>query len=130
MGCLSTIAGLLYHYGLILSRSYFGKISNNSSKSGCNFPGNLLHCYTDFLRRKVSQMAEYELVREIPNLCPNNQMRDVFFSEVETRDPVLYVRDFLKDSQAELTVDSKPDGTVTVYAVADGMTQKFIFTPV
>ena len=75
-------------------------------------------------------MAEYELVREIPNLCPNNQMRDVFFSEVETDDPVSYVRGFLKDSQAEITADRKPDGTVTVYAVADGMTQKFIFTPI
>lgn len=75
-------------------------------------------------------MAEYELVREIPNLCPNNQMRDVFFDEVETEDPVEYVRSFLKDSKSELSVDTKSDGTVTVYAVADGMTQKFIFTPV
>ena len=75
-------------------------------------------------------MAEYELVREIPNLCPNNQMRDVFFSEVETDDPVEYVRSFLKDSQAEITADQKADGTVTVYAVADGLTQKFIFTPI
>ena len=71
----------------------------------------------------------YELVREIPNLCPNNQMRDVFFDEVETEDPVAWVRSFLKDAQLEVTVDRKPDGTVTVYAVADGMTQKFIFTP-
>ncbi len=74
-------------------------------------------------------MADYELVREIPNLCRNNQMRDVFFSEVQTDDPVEYVRTFLKDSQLEVTVDRKADGTVTVYAVADGMTQKFIFTP-
>ncbi len=74
-------------------------------------------------------MADYELVREIPNLCRNNQMRDVFFSEVQTDDPVEYVRIFLKDSQLEVTVDRKADGTVTVYAVADGMTQKFIFTP-
>ena len=37
-------------------------------------------------------MAEYELVREIPNLCRNNQMRDIFFEEVETEDPVAYVR--------------------------------------
>ena len=71
----------------------------------------------------------YELVREIPNLCPNNQMRDVFFDEVETEDPVAWVRSFLKDAQLEVTVDRKPDGTVTGYAVADGMTQKFIFTP-
>ena len=75
-------------------------------------------------------MAFYELVREIPNLCPNNQMRDVFFDEVQTEDPVMYVRAFLRDSTAELSVDTKPDGTVTVYAVADGLTQKFIFTPV
>ena len=74
-------------------------------------------------------MAEYELVREIPNLCPNNQMRDVFFDEVETDDPVAYVREFLKDSQLEVMVDRKADGGIVVYAVADGMTQKFIFTP-
>ena len=75
-------------------------------------------------------MAEYELVREIPNLCPNNQMRDIFFDEIETEDPVCYVRNCLKDSQAELSVDHKSDGTVTVYAVADGLTQKFIFTKI
>ena len=75
-------------------------------------------------------MAEYELVREIPNLCPNNQMRDVFFQEVETEDPIAYVREFLKDSTSELTCEKRSDGSVTVYAVADGMTQKFIFTPI
>jgi hypothetical protein len=73
-------------------------------------------------------MAEYELVREIPNLCPNNQMRDVFFDEVETDDPVAYVREFLKDSQLDVMVDRKADGGIVVYAVADGMSQKFIFT--
>lgn len=75
-------------------------------------------------------MAWYELVREIPNLCRNNQMRDVFFSEVETEDPVAYVRQFLKDSQVEISQDRRSDGTIIVYAVADGMTQKFIFTPI
>ena len=75
-------------------------------------------------------MAEYELVREIPNLCRNNQMRDVFFQEVETEDPVEYVRNYLKDSKAELTAQRRNDGSVTVYAVADGLTQKFIFTPI
>ena len=75
-------------------------------------------------------MAQYELVREIPNLCRNNQMRDVFFDEVETDDPEAYVQNFLRASRAELTVDKKADGTVAVFAVADGMTQKFIFTPI
>ena len=72
---------------------------------------------------------EYELVREIPNLCRNNQMRDVFFSEVQTDDPVSYVRAFLKDSQTELSVEAQTDGSTVVYAVADGLTQKFTFTP-
>ena len=62
-------------------------------------------------------MKEYELVREIQNLCRNNQMRDVFISEVETDNPENYVRDFLKDSAACLTD-------------CDGLTQKFIFTPI
>ena len=74
-------------------------------------------------------MAQYELVREIPNLCRNNQMRDIFFDEVETSDPVAYVQNFLKDSQVEITAETKADGSVTIFAVADGLTQKFIFTP-
>lgn len=74
-------------------------------------------------------MAEYELVREIQNLCRNNQMRDVFFEEVETEDPVFYVRQLLAGKNVELGTDSRADGTLTVYASCDGLTQKFIFTP-
>jgi len=73
---------------------------------------------------------EYELVREIPNLCRNNQMRDIFFEEVETDDPVGYVRQVVKGSKVEITADSQPSGAITVYAIADGLTQKFIFTPI
>ena len=29
-------------------------------------------------------MAHYEVVREIENQCANNQMRDVFFREIES----------------------------------------------
>ena len=75
-------------------------------------------------------MAEYEMVREIKNLCPNNQMRDVFFDEVETDDPVQYVRTFLKGKALEISVDEKGNGAVTVYAVCDGLQQKFVFTPI
>ncbi len=75
-------------------------------------------------------MALYEVVREIPNLCRNNQMRDVFIDEVETQDPETYVRQFLKQLQTEISVDQKNDGTVVIYAVADGLTQKFTFSPI
>ncbi len=73
-------------------------------------------------------MKEYELVHEIQNLCRNNQMRDVFFEEVETDDPVAYVRSYFAGKAAELTVDEQGSGAVTVYASVNGMTHKFIFT--
>lgn len=75
-------------------------------------------------------MAEYEMVREIKNLCPNNQMRDIFFDEVETDDPVCYVKTFLKGKAVSVSSESGEGGTVTVYADCDGLMQNFVFTPV
>lgn len=74
-------------------------------------------------------MATYELVREIPNLCKNNQMRDVFVSEVETDDPVAYVRDFVRGQVDSLTTETLRDGTVAVYVESGGIFQKFLFSP-
>ena len=67
-------------------------------------------------------------VREVQNLCGNNQMRDVFFEEIETDDPVSWVRGFLKGKDVELTVDEKENGDLTVYAVSGGVSQKFLMT--
>ena len=75
-------------------------------------------------------MKEYEVVREITNLCGNNQMRDVFFDEVMTDDPVSWVRSFLKDESAELTVDIPGEGKLNVFANASGLYQKFLFTEI
>lgn len=72
---------------------------------------------------------EYELVREIQNLCRNNQMRDIFFEEVECGDPETYVRNMLKGKNVEISADCGKDGAVTVYASCDGLTQKYVFTP-
>ena len=73
---------------------------------------------------------EYEMVREIKNLCPNNQMRDVFFDEVETDDPEAYVRNFLKGKAVEVITERGVGGAVTVHATCDGLIQKFVFTPI
>ena len=75
-------------------------------------------------------MREYELVREIKNLCPNNQMRDIFFDEVETDDPVAYVKTFLKGKAVEVSAEPGPNGTVTIHATCDSLIQEFIFTPI
>ena len=75
-------------------------------------------------------MAEYELVHEIKNLCRNNQMRDIFFEEIECSDPEAYIRGRLKGKEVELTTENGPNGSVTIHAVVDGLIQKFVFTPI
>ena len=54
----------------------------------------------------------------------------IFFDEVQTDDPVEYVRSFLEGKAVGLTADQRADGAVTVYCSCDGLTQKFIFTPI
>lgn len=74
-------------------------------------------------------MALYEVVREIQNECARNQMRDVFFDEIETENPVEAVREMLKDEQnLELTVEDGEGENVTVFANCSGMVQKFVFS--
>ena len=73
-------------------------------------------------------MTEYELVHEIKNLCPNNQMRDIFFEEVECDSPEQYVRSRYAGKTMELTVEEGSGGAVTIHAVVDGLMQKFVFT--
>ena len=70
---------------------------------------------------------EYELVHEIKNHCPNNQMRDIFIEEVVTEDPAGLVRQRLQGRIDELTVENRPDG-VTIHAVCDGLRHVFTFT--
>ncbi len=66
-------------------------------------------------------MALYEVVREIQNECANNQMRDVFFDEVETDDPVQTVREMLRDEKdLKLTVETKDEDNLTVFADCSG----------
>ena len=75
-------------------------------------------------------MKEYELVHEIKNSCPNNQMRDIFFEEIECADPETWLRQRLAGKEFSLTVESGADGAVTVHALVNGMTEKFVFTPI
>ncbi len=75
-------------------------------------------------------MAEYELVHEIKNQCPNNQMRDIFFEEIECDDPEVYLRSRLKGTDIRMDREEGPRGTVIIHAVVDGLIQKFVFTPI
>ena len=73
-------------------------------------------------------MAEYEVVREIQNSCSGNQMRDVFFDEIETDDPEAYVRILLKGEVDELSVERVDGENLTIFASSHGLRQKFLFT--
>ena len=75
-------------------------------------------------------MKEYELVHEIKNSCPNNQMRDIFFEEIVCESPESWLRQKLAGKALELTVEEGSGGTVTIHAVVDGMTEKYMFTPI
>ncbi len=73
-------------------------------------------------------MANYELVREILNHCPNNQMRDIYFLEVETDDPEAYVRNLLQGKASNITVNTLSHGNIEIFATCDGINQRFLFT--
>ena len=75
-------------------------------------------------------MQEYEVDREVQNLCGNNQMRDVFFEEIETDDPVGWVRSLIKGKAVNLTVDEKENGDLTVYVESGGVSQKILMTKI
>jgi len=76
-------------------------------------------------------MAWYEVVREIQNSCERNQMRDVFFDEIETDDPMAWVRGMLKDeSNPVLTMQAQNEESFTIHAECSGITQRFLFTKI
>lgn len=73
-------------------------------------------------------MAQYELVHEIQNLCRNNQMRDVYFQEVECDSPEAYVRSLLRGKDIQLSIDETGPDTLTIHTTTDGLMEKFVFT--
>ena len=75
-------------------------------------------------------MRTYEVVREIPNSCKNNQMRDVFFEEISCEDPEQYVRSLFSGQQCELNIQRRENGDATVFVKTGNIVQKFLFTPI
>ncbi len=75
-------------------------------------------------------MKEYELILEIPNSCSGNQMRDVFFAEVECESPLEYVKSQHPEKEIEISSDVKTDGSVIIYAEIQGVIYKYMFTPI
>ena len=67
-------------------------------------------------------MKEYEVIWEIFNKCPRNQMRDVFVEEVEIEDPEG------KEGSYDKTVLN--DGTIIFDIVTSQIKQRCSFTEI
>lgn len=75
-------------------------------------------------------MKEYEVVHEIFNECANNQMRDVFFEEVEIDDPEAYIRRKHKDKDLKIEREELADGTIIYHVETAGISQRYSFTEI
>ena len=75
-------------------------------------------------------MKGYEAVWEIFNSCANNQMRDVFFEELELEDPEQYIREKFKDKELKYEKTIQEDGTIIFDITTSGIRQRYSFTEI
>lgn len=75
-------------------------------------------------------MKEYEVIWEIFNKCPRNQMRDVFVEEVEIQDPEEYVKEKFKGKDVAYEKSVLEDGTVVFDIVTSQIKQRCSFSEI
>lgn len=77
-------------------------------------------------------MKDYEVIREMFNLCPGNQMRDIFIEEIrlpEDADLEVYVREkFKKESSLKIERTDKEDGSVVFDIMTASIHQRYTFS--
>jgi len=72
---------------------------------------------------------KYEVIREIYNQCENNQMRDIFFDEIDTDDTDSFVKSMFKDEDTKYERFDGKDGSIEYFITTSGLSQKMSFTP-
>lgn len=75
-------------------------------------------------------MREYEVIWEIFNKCPNNQMRDVFVDEISTEDPEEFVKEKFKGKEVSYEKTVLKDGTIIFDIVTSQIKQRYSFTEI
>ena len=75
-------------------------------------------------------MKEYELIWEIFNKCPRNQMRDVFVEELELEDPEEYIRNKFKGKEVSYEKTVLEYGTIIFYIITSQIKQRCSFTEI
>lgn len=73
---------------------------------------------------------KYEMIWEIFNKCSGNQMRDVFFDEIETADTDAYIAGRFKDGY-DITCSREPETGSLVYEILkEGLLQRISLTEI
>ena len=75
-------------------------------------------------------MKEYEVIWEIFNKCPRNQMRDVFVDEMQLEDPEEYVKNKFQGKEVSYDKTVLEDGTVIFDILTSGIKQRCSFTEI
>ena len=75
-------------------------------------------------------MKEYEVIWEIFNKCPRNQMRDVFVEEVEIEDPEEYIKKKIQGKEDYYHKTVLNDGTIIFDIVTSQIKQRCSFTEI
>ena len=71
-------------------------------------------------------MKEYEVIWEIFNKCPRNQMRDVFVEELE--EPEAYIQEKFKGKEVSYEKTVLNDGTIVFDITTSDIKQRCSFT--
>lgn len=80
--------------------------------------------------RGKDTMKEYEVIWEIFNKCPRNQMRDVFVEEVELEDPEAYIQKKFEGKDVSYEKIVLADGTIVFDIVTSQIKQRCSFTEI
>ena len=75
-------------------------------------------------------MKEYEVIWEIFNKCPRNQMRDVFVEEVEIEDLEEYIKKKFQGKEVSYDKTVLNDGTIIFDIVTSQIKQRCSFTEI
>ena len=75
-------------------------------------------------------MKENEVIWEIFNKCPNNQMRDVFVDEIEVEDPEEFIKEKFKGEDVSYEKTVLKDGTIIFDITTSQIKQRYSFTEI
>ena len=75
-------------------------------------------------------MKEYAAIREIFNLCSNNQMRDVFVEEIECDDLDEFIKNKFEGKEVSWEKSVLEDGTVIYDIMTSKIKQRYSFTEI